>query len=351
MKIQIPLHILALVCGLFISCNHQNSKNMEVAQDYPSNCQTNEYIFCYTDIENFREVYNSMEQGGDTLAAFESYFKNASPGLQGWISRYNWTPEKLSQRISQMPDYYQSLLNADTELRGFEHEIAQYYDRMKELYPFEFVTIPPTYYFITWGGGGSIELTGNMISVDYFGYHEDLDHSEFEPYGGLFPKGSFPLVPITDIPFVAVHEVGHLFQTYLQGEVDYVSLYTDETKTNMLGYAVREGTADFMAYLVSPDLVDKTRYTYGEAHEAELWELFKPHLKEHPDNNKGWFHGRSDDHPDWPWQIGYYVGCKMIQHYYNQAENKEKAILDILSAKDTEFHEEIAKLYDSKFEP
>ncbi len=343
-----PILVLFAIILSVTACNSKKEQNISKVETSAMACTENGYVFCYTDIENFRKTFAVMQQGGDTIAAFEDYFAKASPGMKGWISRYNWTPKKLAERVAKQPKYYESLQNIDTELRKFEKDISRHYDSMKKLYPFEFVTIPPTYYFIMWGGGGSIELTGNMISMDYFGYKEGLDQTEFEEYGGLFPEGRFPIVSATDVPQVAVHEVSHLFQTYLQGEIDYVSMYIEESKTTMLAYAVREGTADFIAYLAS-GLTDTKRHVYGDANEKELWELFKPHLSEHPDNHKGWFSGKSETHSDWPWQVGYYVGFKMIQNYYDLAEDKELVIVDILSAKDETTYRQMAALYDKKF--
>ena len=340
--------LILLSASITASCTDKKKAEI-VKTDCVSPCQDEGYVFCYDDIANFRETYKIMEQGGDTLAAFENYFEKASPGMKGWISRYNWTAEKLAKRVSLQPKYYASMLNVDEELKKLEEDISRHYDAMKALYPSEFVTIPPTYYFIMWGGGGSIELTGNMISMDYFGYKEGLDHKEFEQYGGLFPQGTFPIVGIEDVPQIAVHEVAHLFQTYLQGETDYVSMYLEEDKTTMLAYAIREGGAEFIAYL-GTGLIDPKKHDYGNLKERQLWQQFKPLLLDHPDEHKGWFSGKSDDNPDWPWQIGYYMGFKMTQYYYENSEDKEKALLDIMSAKETSFYEAIAAMYDAKFQ-
>ncbi|MEX0274334.1 MAG: DUF2268 domain-containing putative Zn-dependent protease [Flavobacteriaceae bacterium] len=345
--------IFRALCILFLAMILQGCKNSKEPKDSipecSSPCTEEGYVFCYEDIANFRETYKIMEQGGDTIAAFEDYFKKASAGLKGWISRYNWTPEKLAKRIALQPKYYASLLHIDEDLKKLEADISKHYDGMKALYPSEFVTIPPTYYFIMWGGGGSIELTGNMISIDYFGYKEGLDQTEFEQYGGLFPKGTFPIVGLEDVPQIAVHEVAHLFQTYLQGELDYVSMYLEEDKTTMLAYAIREGGAEFIAYL-GTGLTDPKKHHYGDQHEQELWEEFKPLMTEHPDKHKGWFSGKSDKNPDWPWQIGYYMGFKMTQAYYDRSEDKEKALLTIMTAKDVATYQEIADTYNAKFE-
>ncbi|MGI9551371.1 MAG: DUF2268 domain-containing putative Zn-dependent protease [Aurantibacter sp.] len=344
----LALRLMLLCCAstLVFCSDNKKPKNEKTISD--TSCHDEGYVFCYEDIANFRETFKALQQGGDTLTAFQNYFDKASPGMRGWISRYNWTPEKLAKRVALQPKYYASLLNIDKELKGFEKDISEHYDNMKALYPSEFVTIPPTYYFIMWGGGGSIELTGNMISIDYFGNKEGLDPKEFEQYGGLFPNGRFPIVGIDDVPQVAVHEVAHLFQTYLQGELDYVSMYLDESKTTMLAYAIREGGAEFIAYL-GTGLKDPKKHKYGDLHEKELWQLFKPLLKEHPDEHKGWFSGKSDERPEWPWQVGYYLGFKMIEHYYETTNDKEKALLDILSAKDKDIYQEIANGYDTKF--
>ena len=306
-----------------------------------------DYKFYYSDLKNFRTLLKTAREGGDTLTAMKTYFSKGSEGMKAWIKRYDTQPEQMVKAITYLPKYYAYLSQMDTTLMKYEIQIADGLDGLKKLYPSPFVHIPPIYYFILFGGGGSIEMTANMISVDYFGYHEDMDKTEFNVVGGLMPNGNFPLAPVEMVPQVVIHETTHLLQTYMQGETNYVSIYKESVQM-MIAYAIREGSAEFLAFLAS-GLLDTKRFAFGEENEKELWTLFEPLLYEKVDQNKGWFSGKSPEHPEWPWQIGYYVGFKMVEYYYKNAENKETAINFILNAHKMKDFEVFVKKYKEKW--
>ena len=329
---------------LFVFACNDSSKTTKES----THLNQKEYTFHYEDIANFRKVYEVAESKGDTLKAMKEYFANASEGMRGWIQRYNTKPETMVKAIKYMPKYYKSLLTIDDTLKQYEEEIIKGLNGIKELYPSDFVYLPPVYYFILIGGGGSVEMTANMMSVDYYGYHENIDKDEFKRVGGLFPEGSFPLEWTDQVPHVAVHETAHLLQSYIQGDFDYVSIYTDDKKRTMLAYAIREGGADYITYLGS-GLKNKRVHSFGNSKEEELWKLFQPLLADDPNDHPGWFSGKSPNHPDWPWQIGYYLGFKMVEYYYETAEDKKEAMNIILSAYRVETFQMIAENYALKW--
>ena len=153
------------------------------------------YTFHYEDIENFREVLAIAKNKGDTLNALKNYFDKGSLGMKAWIKRYDHiTPELMVKCIKYFPKYYSNLATIDSHLKNYETQITEGLNGLKALYPSEFVYFPPIYYFILFSGGGSVEMTANIISVDYFGYYDNMDISEFDRIGGLFPKGKFSLV-------------------------------------------------------------------------------------------------------------------------------------------------------------
>ncbi len=333
---------LTMLTMLIVTQNGLTVDTLHPTQEIPYS-----YQFNYQDIKNFKKVLNVAEHNGDTLDAVNEYFANGSKGMKAWIERYNTKPQLIVKAIKYFPEYYQYLAQLEQKLVSFEEKITKGLNGLVKLYPSSYVHIPPVYYFILFSGGGSVEMTANMISIDYFGHHEKLNEKEFDRVGGLFPKGPFALVNVDLIPQVAVHETAHLLQSYQQGEVDYVSIYK-EGKQTMQAYAIREGGADFLAFLGS-GLVDENKIKYGDEHEEELWNLFKPLLHENVNSHPGWFSGQSPENPEWPWQIGYYMGFKIVEHYYNSTDDKEAALKLIFNSnQDQEFEKFISK-YDEKW--
>lgn len=339
MKIRILLFLLLTLSTTLIT-----AQNSIITSDKNSTS----YKFHYEDLENFRTVLEVMKVKGDTLSAIKEYFSNGSIGMKAWINRYNVSPERIMKTVSYFPDYYQYLSQLDARLKAFENQISTGLDGLKKIFPHRNVHIPPIYYFILFGGGGSVELTANMISLDYFGYYSDINESEFDRIGGLFPKGDFALAQVDLVPQIALHETVHLFQIYIQGTIGYSSIYREEDKRTLEAFAIREGAADFLTFL-GAGIVDEKRNTYGDLHEKELWTLFEPLLNEKESDHPGWFSGRSEQHPDWPWQIGYYMGSKIVEYYYETSKNKEDAITMILKSNQKEDFEKFIVKYKEKW--
>lgn len=334
---------------LFLFSLAFNTSILQAQNSLTTSNKTNaSYEFHYEDIANFREVLNIANQKGDTLQAIKQYFANGSDGLKAWVGRYGVKPERILKAVRYFPSYYNYLSTLDSVLMSYENQISKGLNGLKKLYPSEFVYIPPVYYFILFSGGGSVEMTANMISVDYFGLHDNLDKSEFDRIGGLFPEGPLALVNVEQIPQVAIHETAHLLQAYIQGELDYVSIYLEKEKSTILAYSIREGGADFLTYLAA-NIVDSVKWKYGEKYEKELWEAMEPILNDHVDDHKGWFSGKSEKHSDWPFQIGYYMGFKIVEYYYNTSDNKKDALTLILKSNQKEDFEKFITKYREKW--
>jgi hypothetical protein len=88
--------------------------------------------------------------------------------------------------------------------------------------------------------------------------------------------------------------------------------------------SIREGACDFIAELVSGN---KKKNEYGEKHESELWIQFKNELCNQ--NIGNWLYNGSTV-KNKPRDLGYYIGYKIAESYYNNAQDKRQAIIDII---------------------
>ncbi|MGB5820206.1 MAG: hypothetical protein WBG90_12040 [Saonia sp.] len=308
--------------------------------------QNQKYTFDYSDIEKFRDAYLAIESGADPLIEMTNYFNSGSPGLKSWVSIYGMTPEKLAVQVEKRPKFYKNLLQVDEKLKTLEGTISRGYTDLLKHLPNPNDTILPTYYFVLWGGGGSVRPNGSMISVDYFGGGEHLDSAEFPE--GIFPEGRIPFATLDDVPQVAIHEMVHWFQRKLQGSDNYVSIYGNPDNSTLLAYAIREGGADMITRLAT-GLVDKGKNEFGKKNEKEIWEAFKPSMLMNVDKVKGWFSGGFADKREWPFQIGYYLGMEITQYYYDRAKDKEAALNDIFTAYRPEHFTKFVQVYEQKF--
>src|SRR5206468_11772 len=130
---------------------------------------------------------------------------------------------------------------------------------------------------------------------------------------------------LSDVPYVVIHEMMHVYQVRYQGLENYRSIYLPGPNNINLAIAVREGCADYLTFLSSGRRRHGSQQSYGLAHEAELWSRFKKIMNAPASFEDGWFGSLDNRTPDWPPQIGYWLGQRMCQRYYETAADKKLA--------------------------
>ena len=143
------------------------------------------------------------------------------------------------------------------------------------------------------------------------------------------------------------HETVHVIQN------EAGAATADYAADPLLVASLREGFADFIAGLVTGDVPDPERDDWARARESQVWTDFA--ADRHalaammadgvtldaltPDALAlimRW-HMNYGIAPDgWPSELGYWVGQRVCQTYFDRAEDKRKAIADLLIMKDPE---------------
>ena len=121
--------------------------------------------------------------------------------------------------------------------------------------------------------------------------------------------------------FVA-HEVVHVYQ----------SRSGNGGRGSLLSQSLREGFADFIENLALNGIssAEKERHEYGLANEAQLWSEFKEVMNKK--ELRPWMYGKGEN--DRPSDLGYWLGKRICEAYYNKAEDKAEALQILLKQKD-----------------
>mgnify|MGYP006248164783 CR=1 FL=1 len=98
----------------------------------------------------------------------------------------------------------------------------------------------------------------------------------------------------------------------------------------LLMSSLMEGAADFIAEKAIGKHINEPIHQYGEAHEQELWKEFEGEMMDNDISN--WLYNGTNS-KDRPADLGYYIGYKICESYYEQADDKTKAIADIIEMK------------------
>jgi hypothetical protein len=256
-----------------------------------------------TDIANFIEAYKLLNPESDSLAILQvNYFDKGSPGLKEYCNRHGLTPENLSSAIRNAPEAYSEIPEFFDSLSEFNDKVLKEFVKFGQKIPD--AMYPPTYLLIGANKGiAQASPQGQLITV----------------VRGL--KRPDRLIN------VIIHELAHFQQARSLGFQAYVGIYSKPN--NMLDLILREGGAQFINYyLIRDNAEEYSQLKFFEDDEKALRDKFEKDLNKQDSSYWLW---ESLDQKDHPIFLGYAVGYKIINAYYENAEDKDDAIQDILA--------------------
>lgn len=273
----------------------------------------------FDDVERFWIAYDlaAEEESADRKAAIfrEHYLAPGTPGLidYHWIKTQSM--EKLVKRIEDARGYYDGIRERTISAAAYEDVIRDGLRKFVALYPD--ATVPDVTFVIgRLNSGGTAGAAGMLIGLDVWSWTEGVPLDGIEPGFQTVVKN----LDLNALPFIVVHEHIHALQQYT-GE------------SNVLRGAIQEGSADFLAGLAMPDREKPHYYQWGMEREEEIWRRFEQDM--FGDNYGDWIGNNSTvDDENWYADLGYFIGARICEAYYEQAEDKQQAIRDLLFVND-----------------
>ena len=275
-----------------------------VAQpNYPR--EPKEAALIYSDLAHFMDAYKALETNNDTIQVLQTlYFERGSNGLKEFVNRHQLTPERLKEAMQAYPERYALIPDFISNIAEIEALYSNLMERYHEVLP---TTIyAPTYLLVGANRGiGQASQVGQLITVT----RVVDDRNKMQK--------------------LMTHELTHFQQAMTMGGQKYVSLYT--APNNMLGMCLREGGAEFFTSLVLGGITQDKALKYIENDENQLKEQFLTDLD--TQDKKFWLWD-SIDQKSYPKLMGYAMGYKICNHYYETATDKRLAIEQILKMED-----------------
>jgi hypothetical protein len=278
-----------------------------------------------SDINLFWAAYDKAKPENNLNVFRDEYLKKGSAGLKDFTKLRIGNSCNLVGTIEAAPQYYAALREPSLKVAAYENQVRASFRKMKEIYP---EAVFPDVYFVIGrlSSAGTTSNNGLLIGVDMFGKNEGAS------LDGLTDWHRAVLAPTSRIPYVVAHELIHYEQKFPQNGGEWT----------LLGKALNEGGADFVAELIAGDTINPHLHKYGNPIEKELWLEFKKEMNATDAGN--WLY-QGDKAKEKPADLGYYMGYKIIESYYKNAKDKKQAVRDILEIKD------FAKfLADSRYE-
>ena len=247
--------------------------------------------FITSDIPHFWEAFDRMDSEKNP---FTDYLKEGSAGLKDFIKYRIESPKNLLKTVRQRKADYERIRSGSYKIDSLTGQIREYYVNLKTLY--EEAVFPVTYFVIgAFNSGGTSTDNGLIIGVEM-------------------------QTNIENIPYIVAHELIHFNQHY------------PRKKFTLLEQSVMEGSADFIGELISGKHLDDPAFNYGNAHEEQLCSEFVEIMDD--DSYHGWLYGTKGKKKGRPNDLGYWMGYKICESYYNKSNNKKQAVSDMLNIND-----------------
>lgn len=267
-----------------------------------------------SDLDNFWRAYGDAANAAsvdEKEQIFQrEYLDKGSAGLKDFVKLRIKSAHELAGVMQKRPKFYASLKEITPRVTGMEPVMRASFVKLKELYPN--AVFPDVYFLIgVMNSGGTTAGSGLLIGLEMHGKTPDTDMSEMDSWLRQV------LGSVDELPQVVAHELIHYQQT--------------GAGNTLLAQCLHEGSADFVGELISGGQINAHLREYGDAHEADLWREFSPAMDKN--NASKWLY-QGDKSKDRPADLGYYMGYRIAEAYYLHAEDKKKAIHDILTVHD-----------------
>ncbi len=291
-----------LVCAITTVCLIASAAHAQTLKS-PPNHNPDAALLSTADIDLFWQAYDewkaSATSAPDQLAGIldRDYIKNGSRGVQDFIPHRIISGEALAKEILADPKYYEDVRANTLKMQSFEPEIRKGFEHLKRIYPE--ATFPPVYFVIgRRNSGGTDSENGLIIGAEMF-------------------ADSGSRVHLSEVASIVIHELIH-YQQKAQG-------------SDLIAQAMKEGAADFIAELITGTEIDEDTKAYGDSHEEELWKKFQEDAKN--DDKKPWLYNSGDKRRVGPPDLGYYMGYKICQSFYEISRDKATALKMIVAMK------------------
>jgi len=258
-------------------------------QDHAFPRDPQEAKFVITDIENFWKAFDSIEISREN--PFEQYIKNGTTGLKGFIPNRIISADSLLNMVKSRKQAYEEMRGIEVKIREQEKLIKPYFYALEYWYPY--AVYPPVYFVIgRYNSGGTTSEDGLII-------------------------GAEKLISLEHLPELVIHESIHFQQQW-----------PEDGKTNLLQQSILEGSADFIAELVTGIKGNKEANKYGNERRADLCTEFVKRM--YKEDMQDWLYGTSgkDNRPN---DLGYWIGYEIVKAYFDKAEDKKLAVNHILN--------------------
>lgn len=258
-----------------------------------------------SDVDRFYALYDDpvIAAQPDVLAA--RYLADASPGLVEFMAMRRITPERVAKALREKPELYRDARGCANTLGKVRGRLTAAADRLAELYPS--AIFPPITIAMSRGTP--------VAAADSKGLYVALE--------ALCAAKFFEADDEDRFVHVIAHEYVHAQQPLAQVESD---------SDTVLHASLVEGAAEFVAEQIGGSVAYTHLHRWAAGREAAIERDFFAE-KDSQAKDSRWVYNQLGT-PDWPGDLGYWVGYRIVKSYYNSAPDKAAALKAIIEMRD-----------------
>lgn len=262
-------------------------------------------VISLEDVDRFYRVFDAA-QGHPTADRLQrDYLDHATEGLRAFIAARNVTADRMADAIAKQPQLYVDAKRCLAVLPRVRTRLQTVLRRLNDLYP----EMRPSAVTIVVGRGRPVAIgspdNGVQVGLEALCATEGLDPD---------PEDRFV--------HVIAHEYGHVQQS---------AFLNDETKPTVLQAALAEGGGEFTAELIAGRVSNAQLLARAKGRELEIETAFVGD-EDKTDLSK-WFYNHPGT-PQWPADLGYWVGYRIVKAHYQHAADKRRALREIFGITD-----------------
>lgn len=310
--------VIALCLGAVLGCGPDAPTATTSGEVDPARA-----IFVTSDIENFWTAYDAGGSAGNSAPFQTDYLDRASLGLRDFIKSRNLTAASLASMVRTYPRYFADIrpstlrLAMDQTLLG---RIRDNYRKVATMYPA--AVFPPVTFLIgRFSTGGTTSLGGMLVGLEFYSITASTPLDEL----GQFQRDN--VRPMDSLPVIVAHEHAHI----LQGREGGIAA---KLSKNLLDQSLLEGGADFVAYLVTGQNINARLQAWAIPREAQVWAEFKAAM--HGSDISQWLYNQGSATADRPGDLGYFIGYRIAESFYNRTADKRQALRTIIEASNSD---------------
>ncbi|WP_314241355.1 hypothetical protein [Empedobacter tilapiae] len=270
-----------------------------------------------SDVNNFWKAYDKIVQTNDTVLQYkylnDDYLSKGTEGLKLIREARNYTDKDYINAINSYPKFWNSVRKNTLKSKKLSKKLNSGIEKLRLIYP----ELKPANIYFTIGAlrtNGTIKNGNVLIGSEFAMADKNTVTDEFAEDVRSARRLFFDSEPIKHLVLMNVHEFVHTQQKL--------------PLNNLLSNVIYEGIAEFVSVKAMNVPSVAPAIEYGKQNNEKVRARFEQEMFT-LNNLYKWLWGDSPNEFGVR-DLGYYIGYQMAENYYNQAENKQNAIKELI---------------------